>query len=334
MKRILFTLLFILLFTWSLFAQDVTGKFAAGERYEAPADHAPATVSRMFVRTVTHDSPSVDLPATGRGGMLISTMAGARLTTPTGDVLRPRENGSIERGVRRFHVDATSDVIHVDRAEAASYRVEVDLPRNVDRATVIVAEPDSPIALETWITPLSRQPGEPVTLFAKVSGEINDAHITARIGGDTIELMEQDGVYTATLTDFASAGLQQVHFDAEGETRNGVRFARTGSAEFVAERGAARLVRDSIHASRVDGLLRVTAKTDVMIPGAYRFDVIVSSNGTALAWGEGTRQLARGANELTLDIPLDSNAANLHLDVRLLGLDTIGVAGRATIDVP
>src|ERR1044071_8174563 len=95
MKRVLFTLLF----TSSLFAQDVTGKFAAGERYEAPADHAPATVSRMFVRTVTHDSPSVDLPATGRGGMLISTMAGARLTTPTGDVLRPRENRSEERRV-------------------------------------------------------------------------------------------------------------------------------------------------------------------------------------------------------------------------------------------
>lgn len=330
MKRVLFTLLF----TSSLFAQDITGKFAAGETYEAPIDHAPATVSRMFVRTVTHDSPSVDLPATGRGGMLISTLAGARLTTPTGDVLRPRENGSIERGVRRFHVDAMSDVIHVDRAEAASYRVDVDLPRDVDRATVIVAEPDSPIALETWVTPLSHQPGEPVTLFAKLTGEIRDAHLTARIGDDKIELTEKDGVYSATLTEFANVGLQRVHFDADGETRNGVRFARTGSAEFVAERGAARLVRDSIRASRVDGILRVTANADVVIPGAYRFDVIVASNGTALAWGEGTRQLARGANELTLDIPLDSSAPDLHLDIRLLGLDTIGVAGRATIDVP
>jgi len=319
MKRLLFTLLF----TSSLFAQDVTGKFAAGEKYEAPADHAPATVSRMFVRTVTHDSPSVDLPATGRGGMLISTLAGARLTTPTG----------FERGVRRFHVDATNDVIHVERAEAASYRVEVDLPRDVDRATVIVAEPDSPIALETWITPLSRQPGEPVTLFAKLTGEIGNAQITARAGRDTIELTEKDGVFTATLNDFANAGLQQVHFDAIGETRDGVRFARTGSAEFVAERGAARLVGDSIRATRVDGVLRVTANADVMIPGAYRFDVIVASNGTALAWGEGTRQLARGANEMTLDIPLDATADDLHLDVRLLGLDTIGVAGRATIDM-
>lgn len=319
MKRVLFTLLF----TSSLFAQDVTGRFAAGEKYEAPSDHAPATVSRMFVRTVTHDSPSVDLPATGRGGMLISTLAGARLTTPTGGM----------RGVRRFHVDSTNDVIHVDRAEAANYRVDVDLPRDVDRATVIVAEPDSPIALETWITPLSRQPGEPVTLFAKLTGEIGDAQVLARVGNDTIALTEKDGVYSATLTDFVSAGLQQVHFEAEGETRDGVRFARTGTAEFVAERGAARLVRDSIRTSRADGVLRVTADTDVVIPGAYRFDVIVASNGTALAWGEGTRQLVRGANEITLDIPLDSAAADLHLDVRLLGLDTIGVAGRETIDV-
>jgi len=329
MKRLLFTLLF----TSSLFAQDVTGKFASGETYEAPANHAPATVSRMFVRTVTHDSPSVDLPATGRGGMLISTTAGTRLTTPSGDVLRPRENGSLERGVRRFHVDATSDVIHVERAEAASYRVDVELPRDSDRATVIVAEPDSPIALETWITPLSRQPGEPVTLFAKLSGDIGTARVTARLGDNTIDLTERDGVYTATLTDFANTGLQQVRFDADGQTSNGVRFARTGSAEFVAERGIARLLRDSIRTSRTDGVLRVTANADVVVPGAYRFDVIVASNGMSLAWGEGARQLVRGPNEITLDIPLDSAAADLHLDIRLLGLDTIGVAGTAVVDV-
>ncbi len=335
MKRLLFTLLF----TSSLFAADVTGVFAPGERYEAPADHAPASVSRMFVRAVT--ASSMDLPATGGGGMIIwaipagKARVSARLTTPSGDVLRPRENGSTDRGLRRFHFDAAEvgidlptgehEVLHVMKTVAASYRVDVDVP-----ALVVVAEPDSPIAMETWVTPLSRQPGEPVTLFAKFSGGIESASVTARIGKDAIELTEKDGIYSATLNPDVT-GVQQVRFDANGETREGVRFARSGSSEFVAERGAARL--GSIRTSRVDGALRVIASTDVVIPGAYRFDVIVASNGTALAWGEGVRQLSIGANELVLDIPLASNAADLRLDVRLLGLDTIGVAGRATVDV-
>jgi len=343
MKRnaILFALL--LLAAETAAPQDLTGVFAPGERYEAPADHAPANVSRMFVRAVTRENSSVDLPATGGGGMIIwaipagKARVSARLTTPSGDVLRPRENGSIDRGLRRFHFDAAEvgidlptgeqEVLHVMKTEAASYRIDVDVP-----ALVVAAEPDSPLAMETWVTPLSRQPGEPVTLFAKLTGEIGSARVTARLGGDTIELAEKDGIYSATLSPDV-IGLQQVRFEADGETSKGARFARSGSSEFVAERGAARLVHDSIRASRANGVLRVTASADVVIPGAYRFDVIVASNGTALAWGEGVRQLDRGANELVLEIPLASPAADLRLDVRLLGLDTIGVAGRVTVDV-
>src|ERR1044071_423709 len=106
MKRVLFTLLF----TSSLFAQDVTGKFAAGERYEAPADHAPATVSRMFVRTVTHDSPSVDLPATGGGMCLGGRARGARGTPPRGRFVRPGKGGSTGRGAGGFPDDEAGEV--------------------------------------------------------------------------------------------------------------------------------------------------------------------------------------------------------------------------------
>jgi len=342
MKR---TVIFaLLLLPCSLFAADLTGTFAPGERYEAPADHAPANVSRMFVRAVTNGS--VDLPAGGDGGMIVWTInrdgsrPGARLTTPTGDVLRPNDNGSVERGLRRFRFDTretgldlpqgTSEVFHVARTQAASYRLELDQP-----ALVVVAEPDSPIALETWATPLSRQPGEPVTLFARLTGDAASARVTARIADATVDLVERDGVYTATLPDLPNlkAGLQQVRFDADGETAAGVRFARSGSAEFVAERGAARLVTNSIRTSRENGVLRVTASADVVMPGAYRFDVIVASGESALAWGEGVRQLTRGTNELVLEIPLTSAAGNLQLDVRLLGLDAIGVAGRVMVDV-
>ncbi len=363
MKKTL--VLALLLFPTSLFATDQTGVFARGERYEPPTEHAPASVSRMFVRTVTRQAAAVDLPATGDSGMIVWTIPvsqnanarrpGARLTTPTGDVLRPHENGSLERGLRRFRFDssevgidlpsASHEVFHVLRSEAASYRLDVDVPADVAGVIVAVAEPDSPITMETWMAPLSRQPGEPVTLHARLregDDAINGARVTGRLSipgsaaGAPIELIERgDGIYTATLTDIPgdAAGVWQARFEANGRTAAGVRFARTGSGELISERGAARLRPGSIRATRADGMLRVTASANVVVPGAYRFDVIMASNGEALAWGEGARQLMSGENELVLEIPLESHSGPLHLDVRLLGLDEVGVAGRMSIDV-
>ncbi|HEX2061687.1 MAG TPA: hypothetical protein VHK90_13185, partial [Thermoanaerobaculia bacterium] len=96
---------------------DVTGRFDAGTRYEEPSAHAPANVSRMFARSVprTAGTTSVELPATGGSGMIVVTIPARRdartpvstqLRTPEGAVLVPSERGSLERGLRRFRVDA------------------------------------------------------------------------------------------------------------------------------------------------------------------------------------------------------------------------------------
>jgi len=353
-----------LLLPASLFAADLTGTFEAGMRYEAPAEHAPAAVSRMFVRTLARGASSLDLPAAGDGGMIIWTIPaastptrrplGARLTTPTGDVLRQGEIGSVARGVRRFRFDSaeagidlpagTHEVLHVMQTQAANYRLDVDVPADVAGVMVVAAEPDSRITMETWLAPLSRQPGEPVTLHAELRDggtPIAGAKVTARLAapgsaaGAPIELADQgNGVYAATLADLpdGTAGAWQARFEADGETAAGVRFARTGRGELIAERGAARLLGDSVRVTRTDGALRVTATADVVLAGAYRFDVIVAgaraADGSrpALAWGEGVRRLEPGTNTLTLDLPAADG--ELQVDVRLLGLDPIGVAGR------
>src|SRR5688572_19268593 len=94
------------------FANDMTGRFAAGTRYEEPAVHAPANVSRMFVRAVPR-STAVDLPATGSGSMIIWTIPArpqskvrTRLHTPNGAILQPADRGSLDRGLRRFEITA------------------------------------------------------------------------------------------------------------------------------------------------------------------------------------------------------------------------------------
>jgi hypothetical protein len=339
-------LLALLLLVTPVFAADVIGRFEPNTKYEAPAVHAPATVSRMFTRDVPRVAAhaSVELPASGDSSMIIwAPGRGARLTTPTGAMLQPSDRGSVERGLRRFQLEGTQEVLHVMRTAAASYRLDLDVPSDSAGVTVVAAEPDSALTLSSWAAPLSRQPGQPVTLRAELrDGDtpIAGAAVTARLSSplgrsfDAIPLIDEgNGAYAITLTELPAAtpGAWQVRFDAEGATKAGVRFARTGSGELVAERGAARLGQPSVEV--VGDLLRISAPADVAIEGTYRFDVIVARDGTSVAWAQGVRALTLGPAALSIDIPLaDVGGANgLFLDIRLLGLDPMGVAGRATL---
>jgi hypothetical protein len=358
MKRV--GLLLSLFSATSLLAADVTGVFEPGQAYRQPERNAPASVSRMFVRNLDAAAirQGVDLPATGGGGMIIVVSADgvrvpATLRTPTGDALVPSDRGSKQRGMQRVVVDdvASREVIHVDRTEAGAYRLtDIELPAGSRGAVVIAAEPDSRLTLTTTAGPLSRNAGDAVTLRAELRDDaaaIAGARVLARLvppggePGEAIVLADRgDGVYTAVVSDLPShvSGFWTIRYDAEGTTPRGVAFARSGSAQIMNERPSARL--GNIRAT-VDGdTLRVTAAADVTQRGRYRFDVIAASpaDGSGerrgVAWGEAERALELGASELTIAIPLHGASADgLFLDVRLLTLDTMGVADRQTATV-
>lgn len=357
-------LLALALFPASLFAADSVGTFAPGDMLTPPAAHAPANVSRMYARTLTPDERTLDLPAAGDSSMIVWTMraVSARLVTPTGRTLEPDAVQSPDRSLQRFRFEGgdlgfgkgQQQVMHVARTEAATYRLEAAVQEPV---TVVAAEPESRITLSTWAAPLSRQPGEPVTLHAELregADALTDARVTARLApangkaGESIELFDDgrhddgaasDGVYAVTLSDLPqdAAGLWQVRFEADGRTAGGARFARTGSGELMAERDAARLDAASVRATVNGENLRITAAVDVRIAGNYRFDVIAADAATraSLAWAEAPRALTTGPTELSVEIPLAliGNKDALRLDIRLLGMDTPGVAGRVEREV-
>ena len=304
------------------------------------------------------------LPVTNGGGRTTAT-----LRTPTGDALATTDRAPASGNLRRFTADAAEtlgiragsdqDVLHIDRTEAARYHLtDIALPEASAGLLVVAGEPDSRLTLTTTVGPLSRRQEDPVTLHATLRDDaapITGAYVIARLAapgaaaGEAIALFDDgrhndgaanDGDYAAVVTELPSraAGFWTVRYDAEGTSAQGVAFARSSSNEFMNERLSARLHARSIRATVVDGMLRVTANADVLVAGRYRFDVIVASPLNAggerqgLATGDAEQTLAAGPAQFRVELPFaGASADDVFLDVRLLSLDTLGVAGRATV---
>lgn len=372
--------------------QAQTGTFAPGQRYEPPAESAPARTSRAFVRTVAlkDGRAVVELPVTGGSRLIVWSAATApaaqgqavpltlrsTLRLPSGEALVPEAAVGPGRSLRRFAIGAdeaaelgldvrgAQEALHVRAAEAGPHRLELSADRD-GVVTLVAAEPESRLVLETSASPLSRQPGQALTLRATLrdgDAPIPGARVVARLsaegrtGGQAVELRDDgrsgdeaagDGIYGRVLHGLPSepAGLWSARIEAAGSDLAGRPFLRTGGSGFVNERGDASLVERSVSV-RVLGegpqrVLHVSAVASVTAAGRYRFDAIVAGAAQAdgsrpgRAWGEASLELAAGRQRLSLDVPLPDGPAGERLlaDVRLLGLDRPGLAGRVTIEV-
>lgn len=369
-----------------------TGAFAPGERLGAPADAAPTRVSRASVRTVAlvAGRASVSVPL-GSGPAIVWTLPIADRPRPALGVGVPARVSTVVRGpggarrspldesaVERFAIGAgeiaeleeagreAQEVLHLERAEAGLHHVDLE-GEGAAAATLVVAEPESPLVLETWATPLSRQPGEPVTIHARLAeGEspVAGGRVSARLAapgrpaGDAIPLFDDgrhgdglagDGHWAARVEDLpaADAGLWDVRVDADGKRADGSAFERTGGTGFVAEAGYARLLPGTLtarFAAAPSGrVVRVAAKASVRRPGTYRVDVTLGSAEVAtdgsregIAWAESTLRLEAGtAADLVVDLPASLLAGRDagRVSVTLLGMDVLGVAGRLETDL-
>jgi hypothetical protein len=211
------------------------------------------------------------------------------------------------------------------------------------------------------VGPVSRQPGEPVTVRAELrdgGAAVTGAVVTARLAGPSgrsvpaLRLRDDgrsgdgaagDGVYGAVARRLpVAAGAWTVRVDASGVDTHGSSFLRTGGAGFVSEPGAARLSNVRARVLPGQGLL-VSAIAHVEASGRYRMDVVVAGEAAAdgtrpgRAWAEEDLSLAPGRRALRVLVPAESlptlGSEALRVDVRLLGFDPVGVAGRSVVDV-
>lgn len=368
--------------------QVQTGVFAAGERYEPPADSAPARTSRAFVATVElkDGRATVELPVTGGSRLIVWSAAAApgaggqaaplalrsNLHRPSGetvaaDAARGFSIPADEAAELGLDLGGAQQALHVKSAEPGLHRLELQADSD-GVVTLVAAEPESRLTLETSAGPLSRQPGQPLTLRATLregDAPLLGAQVVARLsaegrtGGKALELRDDgrsgdgapnDGVYGRVLRGLPSqpVGLWSVRVEASGRDLSGRPFRRTGGGGFVNEAGDARLVEGRVTAQVAPSgraqVLRATAVADVAVAGRYRLDVIVAGAPGApgadgsrpgRAWAESTVELAAGRQRLTLDVPLAGAPAGERLlaDVRLLGLDRPGLAGRLALEV-
>jgi hypothetical protein len=348
MKRVFVLLLF---FSRSALAGDVTsGRFDPGTPYEPFLEHANA--SRMYVQQVPRGAGktvSIDLPVTGggelvvwsRANMALQALAGRKPCVDSEDFVID-DTAAAEVGVAagRHYVRRVQD------AEAGLYRLEVEMSVGDARGVIVaVSEPQSAVILTTSVTPLSRQPKDTIFLRAFLSNDgspITKARVIARLASPTgnvsaldgFQLIEKEpGKYEFSLPDLLEPtfGTWDVHFHAEGATPDKHRFARTGSNSFVAERGIARLGETSVTLTEMT--VRVHADVDVKEPGTYRLDIVAARRETAVAWAQEDRELAAGAASWDVEIPrtLVESTRDLQFDIRLVGVDPIGVAGRVVL---
>ena len=285
----------------------------------------------------------------------------ALLRGPSGQALADGvQAGAVAEAVPELGLRGEQASLRVDGALAGTYRLELAGTGARTAVTVVAAQPESALKLTTWSGPLSRQPGQPVTVYAALTdGEaaLAGANVSARfappagLAGAPVRLFDDgrhgdgakgDGVYAARVERLGNdAGLWTVRVEASGADARGRVFARTGGSGFVTESGAARL-QPGVTARVVDGrdgrVLRVLAVADVARAGRFRLDAIAAgaagADGARASVGhaDNTQALAAGRTRLSVDVPLTGDPA--LVDVRLLGMDTPGLAGRVTVDLP
>jgi hypothetical protein len=353
---------------WGEHHKGIAAPAGQGE-YLAPREAAPAQVSRAFVRTLAlrEGRGEVEIPVSGGGELLVWTIAsaGGRSASVRSALQRP-DGLALTSGVQRLAIEEAlpglalgdaREALRVDAPAPGVYRLGLQGDGRA-AVTVVAAQPASPLTLTTWSGPLSRQPGQPVTVYASLKdgdAALVAASVTARLAppsgaaGAAFRLFDDgrhgdgaagDGLYAARVNPGGAAGLWTVRVEARGQDARGEAFARSGGAGFVSEPGTARLRAESASARVIElggeRVLRVTVGADVLRAGRYRLDVMVAGGAGAggaralLASREAARSLTAGRSRLTVDVPLAADADPALVDVRLLGLDPPGLAGRTT----
>jgi hypothetical protein len=223
-------------------------------------------------------------------------------------------------------------VLELGTMAAGPYRLEGP----PDVASVLVAEPNSPLELRLRTTPLAARAGEPVLVEAILRDDgapVSAATLVARWsddrGSQQVVLRERrPGRYAARIVPEVGAGLSQleIRVDASGERAPGAPFARTGLTGAFVTAGRAELALEEV-AIGPEGLA-----VPVSGRGRYRLEAVFARGEEALAFSREDFVLD-SSRSVALALPAVARSAD-RVAVRLLNLDHLGLEREGELELP
>lgn len=200
-------------------------------------------------------------------------------------------------------------------------------------ARMVVAQPESPLALEIQVFPLAPHSGDTVTVTAQIKDEKlpAEAAIKGILADQTLFSLQDDGlngdetagdgIYTGSFIAPAVEGFKgmNIRFSAEGKRFDGMEFRRNVLGSVMVTNPAAKVLKEGITVGTESITVPLKAAN-----GKFRVEIIFGVNGTSLAYSrEETVQTGKGS-EVILAIPPAALAADRAM-VRLLNMETLGL---------
>ena len=198
---------------------------------------------------------------------------------------------------------------------------------------MVVAQPESPLALEVQVLPLAPHSGDKVTVTAQIKDERLPAESVIKgmlVDQTSFNLLDDglngdetagDGIYTGTFIAPSVEGFKgmNIHFTADGKRFDGIEFRRNVIGSVMVTNPVAKVLKEEI----------VLGAESIMIPlkaahGKFRVEIIFGVNGTSLAYSREETVQTGEAAQIILPMPQAALAADRAL-VRLLNMETMGL---------
>ena len=198
---------------------------------------------------------------------------------------------------------------------------------------MVVAQPESPLALTVQVFPLAPRSGDKVTVTAQIKDEkfpteaiikgVLTDQVSFNLQDDGLNGDETagDGIYTGSFIAPIVEGFKgmNIHFSADGKRFDGMEFRRNGLGSVMVTNPVAKILKESIAIGTETITIPLKAAN-----GKFRVEIIFGVNGTALAYSREETVQTGEASDIILPIPPAALAADRAI-VRLLNMETLGL---------
>jgi sulfur carrier protein ThiS len=342
MIRRLFVLSILLLSSAGILSAGQSGPLAP-TAFKGVKQAGPQHSSKFYIHEATVNAGKAEVD------LLLDTPKGAIAVIMGEQNIQANAQDKQLNGISYYQSDlemmdlpAMGTRFNLDQVNAGQIKMNVS---NTGKADVlaIVAQPESPVALLTRVSPLAVRVGDWVTVEAQladsealphkntfIKGKLsNGSAVKLADNGKGVDRIAGDGIFTGKFRAPNVKKMQSIKIQLEAKGQRGFgtdMIQRTGVASVMVTEPAGGFSND-VYAD--DGAIHVPLKA---AQGKFRVSIIYAVNGKNLAWAEEDITLADENAELSIDHPQVAFGADQAV-VRLLNFQTGGLEAEQLIQL-